>query len=92
MTSCYEPRTSHSCSGWPGNRSAGELAIPLRRVTIAEEEQGARVHNGQVHRCSFTELAEVHVAAPRAQVARAERHFLGRRDGNASQHRQVWPA
>jgi hypothetical protein len=27
-------------------RIAGELAIPLRRVTIAEEEQSAGMHDG----------------------------------------------
>src|SRR5688572_494201 len=66
---------------------AGELAIPLGGVAIADEEQRTWMVYRQVNRRSLDQFVVVHVAAETSGIGGANGPLLSRRDSNAAEHR-----
>src|SRR5687768_1134269 len=66
---------------------AGELAISLSGVAIADEEQRTWMVHGQVNRRSLDQLVVVHVAAETSGIGGANGPLLSRRNSDAAEHR-----
>ena len=74
-------------TGKPPFGGADDLAIALRRVAIAEEEQGARRRHREGHGRAGAEAAVVHVAAVLGAGCRREGLPQRWRDAEAADHR-----